>query len=112
MQKLVVNVPFFLWFSRFMSKKGLNDVYMLPSVNVQTNLSKLWHLVNGTSMVSVHLLTHQPINLFVEEKTVLAFPYKSGQDRMDTDAVQLGDLKKFMSKPITQTASLILLLNN
>jgi len=45
-------------------------------------------------MVSVHPPTHHPIKIFAEEKTVHAFPYKSGREGMDTDTIQLGDIKK------------------
>jgi len=77
-----------------MSKKCLNDVYTLPSINVQTSLSKVCHLTEGTSMVSIHPPSHQPIKLFVKEKTLHAFPDKSAQEGMDTDNVQFNDLKK------------------
>ena len=30
MQKFAVNIPFFLWFLTFISKKGLSDVYTIP----------------------------------------------------------------------------------
>ena len=36
MQMLGVNITFFLWFLTFASQKGLNNVYTLPSINVQT----------------------------------------------------------------------------
>ena len=36
MQMLAVNIPIFLWFFTFTSQKGLNNVYTLPSTNVQT----------------------------------------------------------------------------
>jgi len=94
MQKLVVSFPSFLWFLTFMFKKGLNDVYTLPSTNVQTSLSKVSHLANATSMVSIHPPTHQPIKLCLKEKIVYAFPYKSGREGMDNNTVQLGDPKK------------------
>ena len=45
-------------------------------------------------MVSVHPPTHQPIQLCVQENTIHAFPYKSGQQAVDTDTAQLGDIKK------------------
>ena len=36
MQMLAVNIPIFLWFFTFTSQKGLNNIYILPSINVQT----------------------------------------------------------------------------
>ena len=36
MQTLAINIPFFLWFLTFTSQKGFNNVYTLPSINVQT----------------------------------------------------------------------------
>ena len=35
-QMLAVNITFFLWFLTFTSQKALNNVYTLPSINVQT----------------------------------------------------------------------------
>ena len=35
LQLVAVNIPFFLWFLTFTSQKGLNNVYTLPSINVQ-----------------------------------------------------------------------------
>jgi len=87
MQKLAINIPFFVWFLTLMSKKGLNDIYMLPSINVQTSLSKVWQLAGGTSMVSVHPPTHWHIKLFVKEKTINAFPFKTGREGMHTNTV-------------------------
>ena len=49
-------------------------------------------------MVSIHPPTHQPIQLFVQEKTALAFPYKSGRQAVDTDTAQLGDIKKVLEQ--------------
>ena len=72
----------------------MNNIYTLPRINVQTSLEKVWHVANGTSMVSVHPLTHQPIKIFAKEKTVHAFPYKSGWEGMDVDTAQLGYIKK------------------
>ena len=63
-------------------------------INVQTSLAKVWHLVDGTSMVSVHPPMHQSIKIFAKEKTVHAFPHKSGRERMDADTTQLHDIKK------------------
>ena len=36
MQMLAANIAFFLWFFTFTSQNGLNNVYTLPSTNVQT----------------------------------------------------------------------------
>jgi len=72
----------------------LNDVYTIPSINVQTSISKIWHLTYSTSIVSIHPPSHQPIKIFVKEKIVHTFPYKSGREGKDIDAIQLGDLKK------------------
>ena len=94
MNRLKVNFPFFLWFITFTLQKGLNNVCTLPSINVKTSVAKVWHLANGIGMVSVHAPTHQPIKIFAKEKTVHAFPYESGREGMDTDTVQLGDIKK------------------
>jgi len=57
--------------------------------------SAVGHLTHSTRMVSVHPPTHQPIKIFAKEKTVHAFPHKSGWEGMDTDTTQLGDIKKF-----------------
>ena len=94
MQRLGVDFPFFLWFLTFTSQKGLNNVYTLPRINVQTSLVKVWHLADGTSTVSIHPPTYQPIKILAKEKIVHAFPYKSGWEGMDTDTAQLGDIKR------------------
>jgi len=70
MQSLGVSFPFCLWFLTFTSQKGFNNVYALPSINVQTSHIKVWNLADGTSMVSVHPPMHQPMKIFVKEKTV------------------------------------------
>ena len=36
MQRLAINVHFFLWFLTFNSQKGFNNVYTLPIINVET----------------------------------------------------------------------------
>ena len=36
MQRLAINVHFFLWFLTFNSQKGFNIVYTLPGINVET----------------------------------------------------------------------------
>ena len=36
MQRLAINIPFFLWFLTFTSQKGFNNVYTLPIINVET----------------------------------------------------------------------------
>ena len=41
MERLQVNFPFFIWFPTFASKKGIQNVYTVPSINVQTNLLKV-----------------------------------------------------------------------
>ena len=41
MERLQVNFPFFIWFPTFASKKAVQNVYSIPSLNVQTNLFKV-----------------------------------------------------------------------
>jgi len=41
MERLQVNFPFFLWFPAFASKKGIQNVFSIPSPNVQTSLQKI-----------------------------------------------------------------------
>ena len=36
MQRLAINIRFFLWFLTFTSRKGFNNVYTLPIINVET----------------------------------------------------------------------------
>ena len=36
MQRLAINIRFFLWFLRVTSQKGFNNVYTLPGINVET----------------------------------------------------------------------------
>ena len=71
----------------------MNNVYTIPSINVQTSVAKVWHLADDTSIVSVHPPTHQSIKMFAKEKTIHPFSYKCGREGMDTDTVQLGEIK-------------------
>ena len=36
LQRLAINVRFFLWFLTFTSQKGFNNVYTLPIIHVET----------------------------------------------------------------------------
>jgi len=54
MERLHVNIPFFLWFPTFTSKHGLPNVYSQPSLQVQTTLSRVWHRVKGDSVSPIH----------------------------------------------------------
>ena len=71
MERLRTNIPFFLWFPTFASKHGLQQVYQLPSLNVQTSLMKIWHFQNGSSVSSVHPPAYD-LKLFLKGDTILA----------------------------------------
>ena len=86
MQRLTVNIPFFLSFSIFASQKGLNNVYSIPSINVQTNLHKLWHLDDGTSLLSTHP-PNAPVKLSIKDEVLIASPYKKGREGNGTESV-------------------------
>ena len=49
MERLHVDIPFFLWFPTFTSKHELPNVYSQPSLQVQTTFSCVWHCLLYTS---------------------------------------------------------------
>ena len=91
MQRLQVNFPFFLWFLTFASKRGIQNVYTIPSHNVQTNLLKVWHFQNGSSISSVHP-PQDDLKLLLKGDTILVTPFLKGWE--GNDCVKLDDLKK------------------
>ena len=92
MERLYVSIPFFLWFLTFTSKHGLPDVYSQPLLHVQTTLSRVWHLVNGNSVSTIHPPT-EDLKLLLEGATILATPFHKGREGDST--VTCDDLKKF-----------------
>ena len=53
--RLRVDIPFFIWLITFASRLGIqDDIYSLPSLNIQSSLYKTWHLEDGGSQVSIH----------------------------------------------------------
>ena len=91
MERLQVNFPFFIWFPTFASKKGIQNVYIVPSINVQTNLLKVWHFQNGSSVSSVHP-PQDDIKIILKGEPILAPPFRKGWEGNDT--VKLDDLTK------------------
>ena len=90
-ERLRTNIPFFLWFPTFASKHGLQQVYQLPSLNVQTSLLKVWHFQNGSSVSSVHPHADD-LKLLLKGDTILATPFRKGRE--GNELVKLDDLKK------------------
>ena len=74
MERLQVNFPFFLWFHTFTSMQGIQNVYTIPSINVQTNLLKTWHFSNGSSVSSVHP-PQDDLKIFLKSEPILATPF-------------------------------------
>jgi len=73
---------------------GIQDnIFTLPSINVQTSLYKTWHLEDGCHLVSIHP-PNQPIKIFVKDKQVIACPYKTGWEGAKDEISKLDDLKK------------------
>ena len=91
MEHLQVNFSFFIWFPTFASKKGIQNVYTVPNINVQTNLLKVWHFQNGSTVSSVHP-PHDDIKIILKGEPILATPFRKGREGNDT--VKLDDLKK------------------
>ena len=94
MNKLSVDIALFLQLITFTSHLGIqNDVYALPSINVQSTLYKTLHL-KGDSQVYIHH-PNQPIKIFVKDKQIIASPYKIDREAArGDDMVKLDDLKK------------------
>ena len=92
--KLRVDIPFFTWLVIFIDRYGLKDnIFTLPSINVQTSLYKTWHLENGRTQVS----THPPstsIKTFVKNKQVITSPSKTGWEGAKDELANLNYLKK------------------
>ena len=91
MNRLRVNLAFFLWFPTFASKKGMQNVFSIPSINVQTNLHKIWHFSNGSTLSSVHPPADD-LQILLKGEPILATPFRKGREGNDT--VKLDDLKK------------------
>jgi len=90
MERLQVNFPFFIWFPTFASKNGIQNVFTLPSLSVQTNLLKVWHFHNGFTVSSVHP-PQVDIKIILKGEPTLATPFRKG--RKGNDTVKLDDLK-------------------
>ena len=90
-ERLQVNFPFFLWFPTFASKKGIQNVFSVPSLNVQTSLQKIWHFSNGSTVSSVHPPADD-LKILLKGEPILATPFRKGREGSDT--VKVDDLKK------------------
>ena len=91
MNRLHVNLAFFLCFPTFASKKGMQNVFSIPSINVQTNLQKIWHFLNGSTLSSVHPPADD-LQILLKGEPILTTPFRKGREWNDT--VKLDDLKK------------------
>jgi len=91
MERLRVSIPFFLWFPTFVSKHGLQNVFAQPSIQVQTALSKIWHLIDGSSVSAIHPPA-QDLKLLLQGEPTLATPFCKGHE--GSESVKLDDLKK------------------
>jgi len=75
----------------FASKHGLQAVYTLPSIQVQTSLLKIWHFTNGSSISTIHPPADD-LKILLKGEPILATPFHKGQEGNDT--VKLDDVKK------------------
>ena len=91
MERVKISFPFFLQFPAFAAKQGLQDVYSQHSLNVQTNLLKIWHFTNDSSLSSIHP-PKDDIQIPVKCDLILATPFRKGGE--GDEAVKLDDLKK------------------
>lgn len=91
MERLQINFPFFIWFPTFVSKKGIQNVFTIPSLNVQTNLLKVWHFQSGSQVSSIHPPLDD-IKILLKGDTIMATPFRKGREG-DT-SIKLDDLKK------------------
>jgi len=97
MNRLQVNFPFSLWFPTFASNKGMQNVFSIPSINVPTNLQKIWHFSNGSRMSSVHPPADD-LKILLKGEPILATPFRKGRE--GNDIVKLDDLKKVHQQAI------------
>jgi len=91
MNRLQVNFPFFVWLPTFSLKKGMQNVFSIPSINAQTNLQKIWHFSNGSTLSSVHPPADD-LKILLKGEPILATPFRKGWEGNDT--VKVDDLKK------------------
>ena len=99
MNRLRVNLAFFLWFPTFASKRGMQNVFSIPTINVQKNLQKIWHFSNGSTLSSVHPPA-EDLQIILKGEPILATPFRKGRE--GNDIVNLDDLKRSIKKPTTQ----------
>ena len=97
MERSRLKIPFFQWFPTFASKKGFQNVYTIPSLNVQTSLMKIWHFRNGSSVSSVHPPADD-LKLLLKGDTILATPFRKGWEGMSQSNLMI--LKRFINKQI------------
>jgi len=69
----------------------MQNVFSIPSINVQTNLQKIWHFSNGSTFSSVHPPADD-LQILLKGEPILATPFRKGREGHDT--VKLDDLKK------------------
>ena len=69
----------------------MQEVYKQPSLNVQTNLLKIWHFVKGSSVSSIHT-PEEDIQIHLKGDPSMAAPFRKGREGKDT--IKLDDLKK------------------
>ena len=69
----------------------MQNVFSIPSLNVQTTLFKVWHLQNGTSISSTHPPTDD-VKILRKGDSIMATPFRKGRE--GNDSVKLDDLKK------------------
>jgi len=91
MTRLHVSIPFFVWFPTFTSKYGLPEVYSQPSLNVQTMLLRVWHLVKGGSVSAIHPPVDN-LTFLLEDVAILATPFRKGREGDIT--ITCADLQK------------------
>ena len=66
-------------------------MYSQPSLNVQTTLSHVWHIVKGGSVSAIHPPT-EDIKFSLDGAPILATPFRKDRERDNT--VTCDDLKK------------------
>ena len=79
-----------LRFLTFALKKGMQNVFSIPSIDVQTNLQKILHFSNGSTLSSVHPPV-DVLQILLKGEPILASSFRKGREGSDT--VKLDDLK-------------------
>ena len=64
----------------------MQNVFSIPNINVQTNLQKIWHFLNDSTLSSVHPPT-EDLQILLKGEPILATPFQKGREGNDLKKV-------------------------